>query len=98
MKLESVVVSAAINFALAIFILSLFALLKKQPFYAPIYYARRLYLGHRNLHDSDHRVFSFRRLLPEIDWIFRAVRVTEEEILQNCGLDVLVFVRLFKFG
>ncbi|XP_015159946.1 CSC1-like protein At3g54510 [Solanum tuberosum] len=98
MKLESVVVSAAINFGLAIFILSLFALLKKQPFYAPIYYARRLYLGHRNLHDSDHRVFSFRRLLPEIDWIFRAVRVTEEEILQNCGLDVLVFVRLFKFG
>ncbi|KAL3380591.1 hypothetical protein AABB24_000970, partial [Solanum stoloniferum] len=98
MKLESVVVSAAINFGLAIFILSLFALLKKQPFYAPIYYARRFYLGHRNVPDSDHRSFSFRRLLPEIDWIFRAVRVTEEEILQNCGLDVLVFVRLFKFG
>ncbi|KAK4738089.1 hypothetical protein R3W88_001786 [Solanum pinnatisectum] len=98
MKLESVVVSAAINFGLAIFILSLFALLKKQPFYVPIYYARRLYLGHRNLPESDHRSFSFRRLLPEIDWIFRAVRVTEEEILQNCGLDVLVFVRLFKFG
>ncbi|KAG5627666.1 hypothetical protein H5410_012884 [Solanum commersonii] len=98
MKLESVVVSATINFGLAIFILSLFALLKKQPFYAPIYYARRFYLGHRNVPDSDHRSFSFRRLLPEIDWIFRAVRVTEEEILQNCGLDVLVFVRLFKFG
>ncbi|XP_055817977.1 CSC1-like protein At3g54510 isoform X2 [Solanum dulcamara] len=99
MKLESVVVSAAINIGLAILILSLFALLKKQPFYSPIYYARQLSLGHRNLPDSDdHRSFSFRRLLPEVDWIFRAVRVTEEEILENCGLDVLVLVRLFKFG
>lgn len=99
MKLESVLVSAAINIGLAIFVLSLFALLKKQPFYAPIYYARRISLGHRNLPDSDdHCSFTFRRLLPEVDWIFRAVRVTEEEILENCGLDVLVFVRLFKFG
>ncbi|CAN4106563.1 unnamed protein product [Withania somnifera] len=98
MKLESLVVSAAINIGLAVLILSLFALLKRQPFYAPIYYARRLSLGHHDVPNSDHRSFSFRRLLPEVDWIFRAVRVTEEEILENCGLDVLVFLRLFKFG
>lgn len=94
MKAESLVVSAAINIGLAILILSLFSILKKQPFYAPVYYARRLSLGHR----SDHQSFNFRRLLPELNWISRAVRVTEEEILDNCGLDVLVFVRLFKFG
>ncbi|XP_019231011.1 PREDICTED: CSC1-like protein At3g54510 isoform X2 [Nicotiana attenuata] len=94
MKAESLVVSAAINIGLAILILSLFSILKKQPFYAPVYYARRLSLGHR----TDHQSFSFRRLLPELNWISRAVRVTEEEILDNCGLDVLVFVRLLKFG
>ncbi|KAK4372377.1 hypothetical protein RND71_007761 [Anisodus tanguticus] len=99
MKFESLVVSVAINTGLAMVILSLFALLKKQPFYAPIYYARRLSLGHRNVPNSDHcQSFNFWRLLPEVDWICRAVRVTEEEILENCGLDVLVFVRLFKFG
>ncbi|XP_060217498.1 CSC1-like protein At3g54510 isoform X1 [Lycium barbarum] len=98
MKLESLVVSAAINIGLALVILSLFALLKKQPFYAPIYYARRLSLGHRNVPNSDRQPFNLRRLLPEVEWICRAVRVTEEEILENCGLDVLVFVRLFKFG
>ncbi|XP_075094039.1 hyperosmolality-gated Ca2+ permeable channel 2.5 isoform X4 [Nicotiana tabacum] len=94
MKAESLVVSAAINIGLAILILSLFSILKKLPFYAPVYYARRLSLGHR----SDHQSFNFRRLLPELNWISRAVRVTEEEILDSCGLDVLVFVRLFKFG
>ncbi|KAF3647982.1 hypothetical protein FXO38_18386 [Capsicum annuum] len=98
MNIESLVVSAGINIGLAVFILSLFSLLKKQPFYSPIYYARRLSLGHRDVPDSHHRSFNLWRLVPEVDWIFRAVRVTEEEILHNSGLDVLVFVRIFKFG
>ncbi|KAM3323587.1 CSC1-like protein isoform X1 [Capsicum chacoense] len=98
MNIESLVVSAGINIGLAVFILSLFSLLKKQPFYSPIYYARRLSLGHRDVPDPHHRSFNLWRLVPEVDWIFRAVRVTEEEILHNSGLDVLVFVRIFKFG
>ncbi|KAL3537660.1 hypothetical protein ACH5RR_001026 [Cinchona calisaya] len=95
MKAENLIVSATINIGVAIFILSLFSILKKQPSNAPIYYARRLSLNHHIAFDQR---FTFRRLLPSLDWIRRAFRVTEEEILQQCGLDVLVFIRLIKFG
>ncbi|KAM3357785.1 hypothetical protein P3S68_020716 [Capsicum galapagoense] len=98
MNIQSLVVAVGINIGLAIFILSLFSLLKKQPFYFPIYHARRLSLGHHDVPNSAHRSFSFRRLVPKVDLLFRAVQVTEEEILHNSGLDVLVFVRIFKFG
>ncbi|KAG8391146.1 hypothetical protein BUALT_Bualt01G0157500 [Buddleja alternifolia] len=95
MNAESLVVSASINIGLALLILTLFSILRKQPSNAPIYYARRL-----SQHGvvSFHRGFTFRRLLPSVGWIRRALGVTEEEILDTCGLDVLIFIRLFKFG
>ncbi|GAA0161076.1 hypothetical protein LIER_17479 [Lithospermum erythrorhizon] len=95
MKLESLVVSASINIGVALFLLSLFSILKKQPHYAPIYYARRLSLNH---HIRFHNWFSLRRLLPSWKWISRVRHVTEDYILETGGLDLLVFVRMFKFG
>ncbi|KAI5681216.1 hypothetical protein M9H77_02443 [Catharanthus roseus] len=80
---------------LAALMLSLFAVLKKQPSNAPIYYSRRISL---NQSVPLERRFTFGRLIPSVDWICRAVHVTEEEILERCGLDVLIFIRLFKFG
>ncbi|KAL2491730.1 CSC1-like protein [Abeliophyllum distichum] len=56
---------------------------------------RRLSQHH---HVSFDRHFSFRRLLPSVDWIRRASGVSEEDILDTCGLDVLVLIRIFKFG
>ncbi|KAG6382394.1 hypothetical protein SASPL_157940 [Salvia splendens] len=41
---------------------------------------------------------SVRRLLPSPAWIRLALSITEDEILDTCGLDVLIFIRLFKFG
>ncbi|WCJ39034.1 Early-responsive to dehydration stress protein (ERD4) [Euphorbia peplus] len=93
MKPESLVASAAINFGLALIVLSLFSVFKKQPSNAPIYYARRL--SKRQHIDFDR---SLSRFLPSVSWIPRAFSVTEDEILRISGLDALVIIRLFKFG
>ncbi|XP_051146798.1 CSC1-like protein At3g54510 isoform X2 [Andrographis paniculata] len=37
-------------------------------------------------------------LLPSLSWIRNSLALTEDEILDASGLDVLIFVRLFKFG
>ncbi|KAK4411120.1 CSC1-like protein [Sesamum angolense] len=96
MNAESLAVSASINIGLALLILTLFSVFRKQPSNAPIYYARLLSQHH---HISfDNRFFGFRRLIPSLGWIRRALHVTEEDILDSCGLDVLIFIRLFKFG
>ncbi|XP_074284691.1 CSC1-like protein At3g54510 isoform X2 [Silene latifolia] len=88
---QGLAASAAINIGLAMAVLSLFSVLRKQPSTAFIYYARRL---------SDNRQPpSFdRRLLPSVSWISRALRVPESDILHHSGLDALIIIRLFKFG
>ncbi|XP_059651958.1 CSC1-like protein At3g54510 [Cornus florida] len=95
MNAESLLASAAINIGFAMIILSLFSILKKQPSNARIYYARRLALKHYIPFDQS---FTFFRLLPSLSWISRAIRVTEDQILETNGLDALVMIRLFKFG
>lgn len=109
MNPESLIASAAINIGLAVVILSLFSILKKQPSYAPIYYPLRLSQSqshsqsqrhrhrHRHVPNSD-QPLTLRRFLPSLSWILRAYRVSEDEILENSGLDALIIIRLFKFG
>ncbi|KAL9239946.1 hypothetical protein vseg_014217 [Gypsophila vaccaria] len=92
---QGLVASAAINIGVALAVLSLFSVLKKQPSTAFIYFARRLH--HRLPPPSFHR-FSFRRLFPSVSWIPRAFRVTETDILSHSGLDALIIFRLFNFG
>ncbi|XP_058734862.1 CSC1-like protein At3g54510 isoform X2 [Vicia villosa] len=93
MNPHSLLASAAINIALALIVLSLFSILKKQPSLASIYYAHRLSHHHYIHFDS-----SLHRFLPSISWISRAFHVTEDDFLQSHGLDALVIIRLFKFG
>nr|XP_043626887.1 CSC1-like protein At3g54510 [Erigeron canadensis] len=93
MSAENLLASAAINIGLAIVILCLFSILRKQHSNANIYYSRLLSLNHPLSFDP-----SFRRFLPSVDWIREAVRVSEDEILSSCGLDALVLIRYFKFG
>ncbi|XP_012066199.1 CSC1-like protein At3g54510 [Jatropha curcas] len=95
MKPESLIASAAINFGLALIVLSLFSVFKKQPSNAPIYYARRL---SKKRHIPFDPSITLCRFLPSISWIPRAFRVNEDEILQISGLDALIIIRLFKFG
>ncbi|XP_038688498.1 CSC1-like protein At3g54510 isoform X2 [Tripterygium wilfordii] len=95
MDAHSLVASAAINIGLALIILSLFSVLKKQPSNAPIYYARRL---SKRQHVPFHHSLTLSRFRPSISWIPRAFRFSEDEILHIGGLDALVLIRLFKFG
>lgn len=95
MNAQSLFASAAINIGLSLFLLSLFSILKKYSSNSFIYYARRL-SKHEDIHFSP--TFSFSSLLPSVSWIPRAFRVSEDEILQNSGLDALVVIRLFKLG
>ncbi|KAJ0430515.1 putative calcium permeable stress-gated cation channel 1 transmembrane domain-containing protein [Helianthus annuus] len=95
MSPESLLASAGINIGLAIVILCLYSVFRKQHSNANIYYPRRLSLNHPILFD---RSFTLRRFLPSFDWISEAVRVSEDQILTSCGLDALVVIRFFKFG
>ncbi|KAK8643232.1 hypothetical protein V6N13_012537 [Hibiscus sabdariffa] len=91
----SLLASASINIGLAIVILFLFSVLKKQPSNAPIYYPRPLSKRHRIVFPPPR---SLSRFFPSFSWIPRAFRVSEDEILEANGLDALVVIRLFKFG
>ncbi|XAR63514.1 hypothetical protein NMG60_11023473 [Bertholletia excelsa] len=95
MNAESLFASAAINIGLAFVILSLSSILKKQPSNACIYYARRLSL---HQHVPLEHSFTLHRFMPSVSWILRAIHVSEDEILDICGLDGLILVRIFKFG
>lgn len=95
MNPEGLLASAVINIGLAFIILSIFSIFKKQPSNAPVYYARRL-SKQENI-TFDHSI-TLSRFLPSISWISRALRVTEDEIIDTGGLDALIIIRLFKFG
>ncbi|XP_042486918.1 CSC1-like protein At3g54510 [Macadamia integrifolia] len=90
---ESLIASAAINIGLALIVLSLFSILKKQRSIAPIYYARRLARKDQISFNA-----GLTRFLPSVSWIPHAFRVSEEEILETSGLDALIVIRLFKLG
>ncbi|XP_014499454.1 CSC1-like protein At3g54510 isoform X2 [Vigna radiata var. radiata] len=96
MNPQSLLASAAINIGLALLILSLFSVLKKQPSNASVYYARPL--SHRRQIPVHFPSSPLRRFLPSLSWVFRAFSVTEAQILDAHGLDSLVIIRLFKFG
>ncbi|KAG9443657.1 hypothetical protein H6P81_014997 [Aristolochia fimbriata] len=95
MDAQSLLASASINIGLAFVVLSLFSVLKKQPSSALIYYARRL--SKQEL-ISFPPLFTLYRFIPSVSWIGRALLLSDDEILQACGLDALVVIRLFKFG
>ncbi|CAL9076051.1 unnamed protein product [Musa textilis] len=95
MNAASLLASAGMNIGLALVVLSLFSVLKKQPCSAPVYFARRIA---RREALPLYPAFSLARLRPTASWISRAFRITEDEVLRIQGLDALVVLRLFKFG
>ncbi|XVF82089.1 hypothetical protein PTKIN_Ptkin16aG0016000 [Pterospermum kingtungense] len=95
MDSQGLLASVAINIGLAMVILFLFSILKKQPSNAPIYYPRPLSKHQQVIFPPP---FSLCRFFPSFSWIPRAFRLTEDQILETSGLDALVVIRLFKFG
>lgn len=95
MEGNSLLASAAINLGQSLNLLLLYSILKKQPSNASIYYARRISV--RDHVSFLHSEF-FLRLLPSFGWVPSALKVSDDEILENISLDALVFIRIFKFG
>lgn len=101
---ESLLASAGINIGVALILVSLFSIFKRQPSNADIYYARLISLEQDNLYvnipvvDGRHSLISLRRYIPSVQWVKDALKLTEDDILDHCGLDPLVLIRLFKFG
>ncbi|KAF3336828.1 CSC1-like protein [Carex littledalei] len=89
--------SAAINLGLAVVVLSLFSVLKRQPYNAPVYLAKCMSTG-ESMPGGWCRSSSARCAVPSFAWIPAAFRLSEEEVIRMCGLDALVVLRLFKFG
>lgn len=89
MNAESLVASAGINLGLAVVVLTLFSVLKRQPGNAPVYFARRIAAG---------EPLPLDRLRPSFAWILAAFRLSDDDVLRHRGLDALVLLRLFKFG
>lgn len=89
--------SAAINLGVAILLLWLFAIFKRLPCNATIYYARAINHNHHvpPYHD---RSSGLRKLGPSVHWIPHALHITDDQILEENGLDALTLIRLFKFG
>ncbi|KAM7476806.1 hypothetical protein LguiB_024049 [Lonicera macranthoides] len=103
MEAHSLLASAGINIGLALIILSLFSVLKKHKCTSFVYYPRRLSLRqHPHLSLNHHMPFdktlTISRFIPTVYWIRRSFRITDAELLENCGLDALILIRLFKFG
>lgn len=43
-------------------------------------------------------VYSWRAYLYSLDWILVALKKPERELLQHAGLDMVVYLRMFKLG
>ena len=92
----SIYASAAINFGVAVFLLWLFAIFKRLPCNATVYYSRAINLNHHVPPYHDHSCLH--KLVPSVHWIPHALHVTDNQILEENGLDALILIRLFKFG
>ncbi|KAL5985466.1 hypothetical protein ACLOJK_027450 [Asimina triloba] len=92
---HSLLASAGINIGLALIVLSLFSLLKKQPSTALVYLPRCL---SKQDPISFHPLISLPRCLPSVSWIRSALQVSDQDIIDRSGLDALVVIRLCKLG
>ncbi|KAJ8433122.1 hypothetical protein Cgig2_023080 [Carnegiea gigantea] len=94
MILSALLTSVGINLGLCFLFFTLYSILRKQPGNLTVY-APRL-VSERNLEQNTD--FKLERLLPSAGWIKRAWEPSEEDLLDNSGLDGMVFVRIFTFS
>lgn len=92
MDLNALGTSAGINIGVCVGVFSLYSILRKQPSQARVYFGRRLSIGARKSN-----ALCLDRFVPSASWIVKAWKTTDEEILNNVGLDSVVFVRIIVF-
>lgn len=93
MILSALLTSVGINLGLCFLFFTFYSILRKQPGNLRVY-APRLVAERRVKRKND---FNFERLLPSAGWVKRAWEQSEEELLENSGLDGVVFMRVFTF-
>lgn len=94
MILSALLTSVGINLGLCFLFFTLYSILKKQPGNLRVY-APRLVAERKLKQQTD---FNLERLLPSAGWVKRAWELSEEELLENSGLDGVVFMRVFTFS
>ena len=93
MILSALLTSVGINLGLCLLFFTLYSILKKQPGNLTVY-APRLVAERKLRQISD---FNLERLLPSAGWVKKAWDLSEDELLENSGLDGVVFMRIFTF-
>ncbi|XP_057521779.1 CSC1-like protein HYP1 [Amaranthus tricolor] len=94
MILSALLTSVGINLGLCLLFFTLYSILKKQPGNLTVY-APRLVAERKLRQISD---FNLERLLPSAGWVKKAWDLSEDELLENSGLDGVVFMRIFTFS
>lgn len=85
MILSALLTSVGINVGLCFLFLTLYSILRNRPHNTELYVPRLAAEG---------------KVLEEgtsLKWVKRAWQVSEEELLENSGLDAVVFMRIFIF-
>ncbi|XP_074285468.1 CSC1-like protein HYP1 isoform X2 [Silene latifolia] len=94
MILSALLTSVGINLGLCLLFFTLYSVLRRQPINERLY-APRLVADRKLKQRSG---FNFERLLPSVGWVKRAWDLSEEDLLENSGLDGVVFMRIFTFS
>ncbi|KAE8715619.1 CSC1-like protein [Hibiscus syriacus] len=94
MDIGGLITSAGINISICVVLSSLYSVLRKQPSNAGVYFTRR-FISEPIQHDDP---FGLHRFVPSAGWLMRAWQATDEELLEACGVDAVVFMRIVVFS
>lgn len=94
MILSALLTSVGINFSLCLLFFILYSVLRNRPSNVELYIPRLVAEGKSKEEDE----LSVRSLFSSVKWVKRALQPSEDELLENSGLDAVVFMRIFIFG
>lgn len=93
MIVSALLTSVGINLGISVLFFALYSVLRKQPSNIKIYAPRLVAEGRGQARGR----FSIETLLPSAGWVRKAWQPTEEDLYNSCGLDGVVFNRIFVF-
>eukprot|EP00250_Pteridium_aquilinum_P014457 c22003_g4_i1 orf=389-2575(-) len=94
-KVSGLALTATINIAIEVVFLALYSIFRKHASNANIYFAGQIQREKSSKFSV--RSFAINNYLPSSTWIKKAWKLSEDEIMQNMGLDSLVFIRIYIF-
>ncbi|KAG1347865.1 putative CSC1-like protein [Cocos nucifera] len=94
MIVSALLTSVGINLGLCVLFFALYSILRKQPGNVKFYVPRLVAEGRARQRSE----FNIESLLPSPGWVRKALEPSEEDLLASCGLDAVVFMRIFIFS